>query len=354
MKLRRALAVAAATAAVAPIALMSAPVAFATGETSPTPTTTERTPADDQSTPAGDDSSNPAPSDSTPPAEDTTSPAPSDSTPPADDTTSPAPSDSTPPAGQSTSPAPSSTPSDEESEDEEGDDEIVEECPVDENGDPVWDISEVLHSSLSGLPETVVAGSGWTNFKFNVSNAGDETIEDIMPLVGVAAMDWELEEDYTDLVTVQVKSGGSWVDIATQFGEGGALNTFTLEGGQSISYDLRVNIRRDVPSAVGIAIGLAEYSTEDGCWTSEDENYGIYFFEVLPAGSDPGKPNDSKPQTGGKDEITDVNEVDVDGELAETGADSNLPVIATIGGIAIVAGTGVVFAMKRRKADAEA
>ncbi|MBC2901329.1 LPXTG cell wall anchor domain-containing protein [Streptomyces cupreus] len=342
MKLRRALAVAAATAAIAPIALMSAPPALATGETTPTPTATEPTPTSEESTPSTEESS-PAPTQSSPSAEES-SPAPTGSSPSAAES-SPAPAESSPSATES-SPAPTeSTPSD---------DETVEECPVDEEGDPIYDISEVLHSSLTGLPETVVAGSGWTDFKFNVSNSSDETIEDIMPVVGVAAMDWELEEDYTDLVTVQVRSGGTWVDIATQFGEGGALNTFTLKGGQSISYDLRVNISRDVPSAVGIAIGLAEYSTEDGCWTSEDENYGIYFFEVLPAGSDPGKPNDSKPQTGGKDEITDVDEVDVDGELAETGSDSNLPVIATIGGIAIVAGTGVVFAMKRRKVGDEA
>ncbi|MDT9697821.1 LPXTG cell wall anchor domain-containing protein [Streptomyces sp. P17] len=347
MKLRRALAAAAATAAIAPIALLSAP-AFATEETSPSPSATESTPSAPETTPE----STPSADASTPAAQDTT-PAPSSSSPSTEES-SPAPSASSPAATES-SPAPTgSTPSDDGSEDEEGGDEVVEECPVDEEGDPIYDISEVLHSSLTGLPETVVAGSGWTNFTFNVSNSSDETIEDIMPVVGVAAMDRELEDDYTDLVTVQVRSGGSWVDLATQFGEGGALNTFTLEGGQSISYDLRVNISREVPSAVGIAIGLAEYSTENACWTSEDENYGIYFFEVLPAGSKPGKPNDSKPQTGGKDEITDVNEVDVDGELAETGSDSNLPALATIGGIAIVAGTGVVFAMKRRKVGAEA
>ncbi|MEU9735742.1 LAETG motif-containing sortase-dependent surface protein [Streptomyces sp. NPDC048002] len=345
MKLRRALAAAAATAAIAPLALLSAPAAFATDEVSPSPSATESTPESTPETTPSEETSSPA-------AEETT-PAPAESSPAAGEST-PAPGESSPAAGESSPAATESTPSDEESEDEEGDDEIVEECPLDEYGDPVFDISEVLHSSLSGLPETVVAGSGWTNFKFNVSNSGDETIEDILPVVGVAALDWELENDYTDLITVQVKSGGSWVDLATQFGEGGALNTFTLEGGQSISYDLRLNISRDVPSAIGIAIGLAEYSTEDACWTSEDENYGIYFFEVLPAGSDAGEPDDSKPQTGGKDEITDVSEVDVDGELAETGSDSNLPVLATIGGIAVLAGTGVVFAMKRRKVGAEA
>ena len=349
MKLRRALAVAAATAALAPVALMSAPAAFATGDTTSSPVSTESTPATEESTPANEETS-PETTESSPAPEETEA-APT-TTAPSTEETSPAPAGSSPAATES-SPAPSeSTPAEDE---EEGDDEeAVEECPVDEDGAPIWDISDVLHTSLTGLPESIVAGSGWTDFTFNVSNSGDETIENIVPVVGVGALDWELEEDYSDLVTVQVRSGGSWVDIATGFGEGGVLNAFTLKGGQAISYDLRVKVDREVPSAVGIAIGLAEYSTEDGCWTSEDENFGIYFFEVLPAGSDPGKPNDSKPQTGGKDEITDVDEVDVDGELAETGADSGLPVVATVGGIAILAGTGVVFAMKRRKAGAAA
>ena len=191
----------------------------------------------------------------------------------------------------------------------------------------------MLHSSLTGLPESIVAGSGWTNFKFNVNNSGDDTIKDIQPFVGVGAVDWDFEKDYSDLVTVQVKQGGSWVDVATEFGEGGAFNSFSLGGGDSLSYQLRVKVDREVPSAVGIAIGLAEYSDEDACWVSGDENSGIYYFEVLPAGSDAGKPNDSKPQTGGKSPISDVNDVDVDGQLAETGSSSALPVLGLVGGV---------------------
>ncbi|MER7851204.1 MULTISPECIES: LPXTG cell wall anchor domain-containing protein [Streptomyces] len=39
--------------------------------------------------------------------------------------------------------------------------------------------------------------------------------------------------------------------------------------------------------------------------------------------------------------------------LAQTGSDSGLPVIAAVGGVAILAGAGVVFALgRRRKADA--
>ncbi|MFF1719024.1 LPXTG cell wall anchor domain-containing protein [Streptomyces sviceus] len=334
MKLRRALAAAAATAAIAPLALFAAPSAFA--DESPTPTAAE-------STPAGE--TTPAAPETTPAAPETT-PATGESSPVAGESSStPSGSPSVSPSGSasaSTDPSPIAS------------DDPVEECEVDEDGDPVINDSDALHSSLTGLPESIVAGSGWTNFKFNVSNSGDETIKDIQPIVGVGAVDWDFEKDYSDLVTVQVKQGGSWVDVATQFGEGGSFNAFDLDGGDSLSYQLRVKVDREVPSAIGIAIGLAEYSDDKGCWISADENMGIYYFEVLPAGSDAGKPNDAKPQTGGKSPISDVNGVDVDGQLAETGSSSALPVLGLVGGFAVVAGTGVVFAVKRRKGAAGA
>ncbi|MFF7642252.1 LPXTG cell wall anchor domain-containing protein [Streptomyces canus] len=339
MKLRRALAAAAATAAIAPLALFAAPSAFA--DESPTPTAAESTPAG-ETTPAAPEST-PADPETTPAAPETT-PATGESSPGAGESSStPSGSPSVTPSGSaSASPSPSAS------------DEPVDECEVDEDGAPVFNDSEALHSSLTGLPESIVAGSGWTNFKFNVSNSGDDTIKDIQPFVGVGAVDWEFEKDYSDLVTVQVKQGGSWVDVATQFGEGGSFNAFDLDGGDSLSYQLRVKVAREVPSAIGIAIGLAQYSDDKGCWISDDENMGIYYFEVLPAGSDAGNPNDAKPQTGGKSPISDVNDVDVDGKLAETGSSSALPVIGLVGGFAVVAGTGVVFAVKRRKGAAGA
>ncbi|MFF7071297.1 LPXTG cell wall anchor domain-containing protein [Streptomyces pseudovenezuelae] len=340
MKLRRALAAAAATAAIAPLALFAAPSAFA--DESPTPTAAESTPAG-ENTPA-DPASTPADAETTPAAPETT-PATGESSPAGESSSTPSGTPSTSPSGSasaSASPSPSAS------------DEPVDECEVDEDDGPVLNNSDVLHSSLTGLPESIVAGSGWTNFKFNVSNSGDETIKDIQPIVGVAAVDWDFDNDYNDLVTVQVKHGGTWVDVATQFDEGGSFNAFSLDGGDSVSYQLRVKVDRAVPSAIGIAIGLAEYQDDKGCWIADDENAGIYYFEVLPAGSDPGKPNDAKPQTGGKSPISDVNGVDVDGQLAETGSSSALPVLGLVGGFAVVAGTGVVFAVKRRKGAAGA
>jgi LPXTG-motif cell wall-anchored protein len=242
-------------------------------------------------------------------------------------------------------------------DDTEGDEDGEEaELCVDEDGNDITDLSADLKSGLSGLPETVVAGSGWTKFSFNVSNNGDDEIKDIAPLIGVAAFGWDDAEDYSGEISVQVfdKATGTWQEVAGAAGEGGTFTPFSLGAGKSTSYELRLNVSGKVPDSIGLTGGFARYSDDDGCWIADDPNGWLYFFDILEAGSNAGKPSEAKPQTGGKKEITQAKTVNVSGELAETGSSSNLPVIGTIGGIAIVAGAGVVFAMKRRKSEGAA
>ncbi|MDC0765821.1 LAETG motif-containing sortase-dependent surface protein [Streptomyces sp. HD] len=341
MKLRRALAAAATTAVIAPIALLSAPAAFATDEITPAPTESTSAPeppapTEDETIPATDEPT-PTQDEVTPTAEE---PAPTE------DETTPATEDPTPTDEPTSSASP--TPSASESAPEEVD--FCEDAEDEEVG-----LSEDLHSGLSGLPETIVAGSGWTNFSFDVSNSGDQDIKNIKPLIGVAAIGWD-SEDYSGQIKVQVfnKETGSWQTLADAAGEGATFTAFGLGAGQSTSFKLRLSVSGKVPDAIGLTGGFAQYSDADGCWVADDPNGWVYFFDILAAGSDPGNPGDAKPQTGGQKPISDVSEVDVDGSLAETGSSSGLPVIATVGGVAILAGAGVVFAMRRRKVGAEA
>ena len=342
MKLRRALAAAATSAVIAPIALLSAPVAFATDD--PAPTVSESTPAPDQPEPT-DEETTPATEEPTP-TEDATTPATEEPT-PTEDATTPATEEPTPTEEptSSTSPSPSAS--------ESAPEEEVDFCE-DADEESVG-LSDELHSGLSGLPETIVAGSGWTNFSFDVSNSGDQDIKNIKPLIGVAALGWD-EVDYSGQIKVQVfnKETGSWQTLADAAGEGATFTAFALDAGQSTSFMLRLSVNGKVPDSIGITGGFAQYSDAEGCWLADDPNGWVYFFDILAAGSDPGDPGDAKPQTGGQKPISDVSEVDVDGSLAETGSSSNLPVIGTVGGIAIVAGAGVMFAMKRRRSGAEA
>ncbi|PWE09013.1 hypothetical protein DD630_20880 [Streptomyces sp. BSE7F] len=356
MKLRRALAAAAATAAIVPAALLAAPAAHATdptstasatGSTETATTAPTATPAQTDSTESGsggqdeqqdtDESGN---GDEGGTGEEGSG---------TDDSASSSPSSSpSPSASTSTSPSPSPSTSSPAEEDPE--------LCVDENGESTAGLSEDLRSGLSGLPETIVAGSGWTTFSFDVTNRGDEEIENIKPLIGVAAVGWEDVRDYSGQITVQVydKAAGKWNTLAGAAGEGATFAAFSLGAGQSASYQLRLSVSGKVPDALGLTGGFAEYSDTEGCWVADDPNGWIYFFDILAAGSDAGDPEDAKPQTGGVKELDKVSEVKVTGSLAETGSNSALPVIGLVGGVAVVAGAGALFVVRRRKAGAEA
>ncbi|MFI0506174.1 LAETG motif-containing sortase-dependent surface protein [Streptomyces albogriseolus] len=349
MKLRRALATAAATAAIVPAALLAAPAAHATDTTS-TASATQSAETTPTTTPAGTESTESTES-GTDETDDTgngneggNGDEEGNGT---DESTSPSPSTTASPSA-STSPSPSpsaSTPAEEDPE-----------LCVDENGESTAGLSEDLRSGLSGLPETIVAGSGWTTFSFDVSNRGDEEIKNIKPLIGVAAIGWEDVRDYSGQITVQAydKAAGTWNTLAGAAGEGATFAAFSLGAGQSASYQLRLSVSGKVPDALGLTGGFAEYSDTEGCWVADDPNGWIYFFDILAAGSDAGDPEDAKPQTGGVKELDKVSEVKVTGSLAETGSSSALPVIGLVGGVAVVAGAGALFVVRRRKAGAEA
>ncbi|MBZ9639702.1 LPXTG cell wall anchor domain-containing protein [Streptomyces sp. PSKA30] len=348
MKLRRALAAAAATAAIAPMALLAAPAAYATedtGSASPSVTATESatdTPTEEPSATATETATETATATPTESAPETPTDEPSaTATETATETATATPTGSAS-ASASATPSPSaSTPEEEPDLCENADDESV-------------GLSEDLRSGLSGLPETIVAGSGWTGFSFNVSNSGDEEIKNIKPLIGVAALGWD-EQDYSGQITVQVydKATGSWKTLADAAGEGATFDAFSLGAGQSTSYKLRLSVSGKVPDAIGLTGGFAQYSDADGCWLADDPNGWVYFFDILAAGSDAGNPGDAKPQ-GGMADLDDVNSVDATGSLANTGSNSTLPMIGLVGGVAVVAGAGAVFVVRRNKAGAQA
>ncbi|WP_210634531.1 LAETG motif-containing sortase-dependent surface protein [Streptomyces sp. GESEQ-13] len=364
MKLRRALAAAAATAAIVPAALLAAPAAHATdpasaasaSQSTETATTTPTTdPAETDSTESGAGRQDGQPGQNTDGTEngdgtgnddeDGTGEEGNGAEDGADDSASPS-STASPSATASPSPsAGESTPAEEDPE-----------LCLDEDGESTAELSDDLRSGLSGLPETIVAGSGWTTFSFDVSNRGDEEIKNIKPLIGVAAIGWADVRDYSGQITVQAydKATGKWNTLADAAGEGATFAAFSLGAGQSVSYQLRLSVSGKVPDALGLTGGFAEYSDTEGCWIADDPNGWIYFFDILAAGSDAGDPDDAKPQTGGVKELDKVSEVKVTGSLAETGSNSALPVIGLVGGAAVVAGAGALFVVRRRKAGAEA
>ncbi|TWV33126.1 LPXTG cell wall anchor domain-containing protein [Streptomyces misionensis] len=337
MKLRRSLTLAAATAAIAPAVLLAAPIAYASDGDSPAPTTSETTPASDGSTPTADE---------TTPAADGTTPAAQESIPVSDESTPAASQPSSPSASASASAAVSAPPSVSAS---------ASTGPVECNGDEVK-TDKNLHTSLSGLPSKIVAGSGFHGFELNVNNTGDRAYQRVDLGVFAAQVD---EKDYfvdTSHLTLQYKdpSSGKWVNISLDENDEGAgyLGYTDVKAHESFTIDLRLAVDKTAPAGLGYAISIGMYADDKGnCVFSGDDSY--YEFGILKAGTAPGTPGDAKPQGGKKPlpkhQPTGNNKIEPQGHLAQTGSSSMLPAIALAGGAAVAVGAGAVFIVRRRK-----
>ncbi|MEI7034768.1 LPXTG cell wall anchor domain-containing protein [Streptomyces pratensis] len=337
MKLRRAMAAAAATAVLAPVTLLSSSVAFATP--SPAPETTETTETPEAAVPEESETS-PAAEEPEAPASEEASP-----TPPTAENGEPSPAAEQPetapsPAGTVTAPSP--TPSAASPADIcEG----TEEPEFDKN----------LRTTLSGLPSEVVAGSGFHGFRLNVVNKGDNAYQRVDLGVFAAQVDTDTWEETTGHLTLQFKDPetGVWTDISLADEEtAGYLGYTDIRAQESFAIDMRLSVGAKAPAGFGFAITIGLYADDKGnCVFADSEEF--YVFDVLAADADPGKPNEAEPQEGGRKPLpakpVGDTEVKPEGTLAQTGSDSGLPVIATIGGVAVLAGAGVVFALGRRR-----
>ncbi|MEU1936183.1 LAETG motif-containing sortase-dependent surface protein [Streptomyces coeruleorubidus] len=328
MKLRRAMAAAAATAVIAPVALLAAPAAYATDETTPTPS-----PSVSESTAE----TSPSPSTSVSESAPETSPSPSTSVSESAPETSPSPSTSV----SESAPEPS-TSAPEESETPDPEPSVCEDTKVD--------------VSITGLPGKIAAGSGWHKFSLNVANNSDSTLNDLDFFAG-ASPDKNGEELFSSK-QVQLQAWDPQDKIWVDLNEGGYAvgyvgYTDELKPEYQVNIPLRLNVSKSAPVGAGFSLGATIYGDND------DECIGFgdvsYKFQIVAAGTDTGG---TKPQEGGKAPVTDEkpsgNTPEVTGSLAETGSSSALPMISLVGGAAVVAGAGAIFVVRRRKAGVQA
>ncbi|MFF8671214.1 LAETG motif-containing sortase-dependent surface protein [Streptomyces sp. NPDC015242] len=326
MKLRRAMAAAAATAVIAPVALLAAPAAYATDETTPTPSASV-------SESAPETSASPSATETTP----ETSPSPSTSV------SESAPETSSSPSASATESSPSpSTSEPEESESPDPEPSICEDTKVD--------------VSITGLPGKIAAGSGWHKFSLNVLNNSDSTLNDLDFFAGASPDEYGEELFSSKQVQLQAwdPQDKIWVDL----NEGGYAvgyvgYTDELKPEYEVNIPLRLNVSKSAPVGAGFSLGATIYGDND----AECTGFGdvSYKFQIVSAGTDT---DGTKPQEGGKAPVTDEkpsgNTPEVTGSLAETGSSSALPMISLVGGAAVVAGAGAIFVVRRRKAGAEA
>ncbi|WDV53956.1 LAETG motif-containing sortase-dependent surface protein [Streptomyces coeruleorubidus] len=328
MKLRRAMAAAAATAVIAPVALLAAPAAYATDETTPTPS-----PSVSESTPE----TSPTPSTSVSESAPETSPSPSTSVSESAPETSPSPSTSV----SESAPEPS-TSAPEESETPDPEPSVCEDTKVD--------------VTITGLPGKIAAGSGWHKFSLNVANNSDSTLNDLGFFAGASAdKDWE---ELFSSKKVQLQAWDPQDKIWFDLNEGGYAAGYVgytdeLKPDYQVNIPLRLNVKPSAPVGAGFSLGATIYGDDDDECTGFGEI--SYKFQIVSAGTDT---DGTKPTEGGKAPVTDEkpsgNTPEVTGSLAETGSSSALPVISLVGGAAVVAGAGAIFVVRRRKAGAQA
>jgi LPXTG-motif cell wall-anchored protein len=318
MKLRRAMALAAATAAIAPLALLSAPAAFADESPSPTATVSE----------SASESASASPTETTSAPAETTSASATETAPTS--SASATTSASATPAPSTTSPEPSDTPEPEPSE--------CQDSKVD--------------VSISGLPGKIAAGSGWHKFSLNVLNNSKSTLNELGFFAGASSD--KAGDDLFQSKKVQLQAYNedtkAWEDVDSEgYAVGYVGYTDELKPDYEVDIPLRINVKSSAPVGAGFSLGASIYGDTDGQCTGFGEV--AYKFQIVSSGTDT---DGTKPQEGGKVPVSDKpadkgNTPQVNGSLAETGSSSALPMIALAGGIAVVAGAGAVFVVRRRK-----
>ncbi|MGV9879361.1 LAETG motif-containing sortase-dependent surface protein [Streptomyces sp. NPDC003006] len=355
MKLRRAMAAAAATAAIVPMALLSAPAAFATEGAAPAPAapTAAPTPTDSPADSASE-TSKPKPK-STPDPKFTPGRTPAIPKPSADKPTKP------------TKPEETEGSDGASAEDEDG--KKPADCAVDDSG---VDRDSVLEIELSGLPGKITPGSGWHQFELTATNPTDEALGEVR---WIAAVDSDSKGDddknrlsnFANLQYLDPETE-TWESINDDETGGLAFDVIDLGAEETADIKLRLNIGAKAPLGKGYATGVGEYvDSELDCTHTSFMEHPLTIGKPGNQGEHPGTPKPKPtltatakptatptatptaapaPQGTADDLPTD--------SLAETGSSSALPAIGLVGGAAVVVGAGAVFVVRRRKADSAA
>ncbi|NEB07937.1 LPXTG cell wall anchor domain-containing protein [Streptomyces coelicoflavus] len=367
MKLRRALATAAVAAVVAPAALLASSSAYATGDasaspsapTSASPDVTDETDVtdgtDENDGTASGTTTDPAPGDATgSPAgsPDATKETGEEGT--AEEGTgeegTPALDGSKPTTSAPAKPSPSTSAPEESEESEES------QAPGPE---PSACEDTKVDVDIEGLPGEIAAGSGWHEFSLNVANNSGSTLQNLEYLAGASA---DLDgEDLFESEKVGLQAWNpedeSWEDLDELGYAGGYIGyTDELAPDYEVAIPMRIDVRAGAPVGAGFTLGATIYGDADG----ECTGFGdvAYKFRIVAPGTDT---EGTRPQEGGKAPVAPVtvekqaaDAPEVTGSLASTGADSALPVIGLVGGLAVVVGGGAVFVVRRRKAGSDA
>ncbi|MBW1602370.1 LPXTG cell wall anchor domain-containing protein [Streptomyces sp. JJ66] len=341
MRIRRAVAAAAATAVIAPAAILAAPAAYATDGTNTTPTV-EQTEQPKPETPAGP---------GTPEVEETEKPKPETpaktEAPVEEETEKP---EEEKPAVEETEKPKGETPAEEKPEEEKPQRVVTPKLEEPPGGEIIPEACEDadFQATLSGFPNTIVAGSGWHEFTLSLDNTDGEKLDKVIVASAVLGEDSEQWSDLPGKNSAMEyfdPEAGKW---SAEFSKGGFLaGAVDLGAGQTVKVKLRLSVSKEAKPGAAESYASGVYSDGGNCALHST----YYPFKVLAPGSSAGDAGDSKPQGGKKPvDMKPAGDVKETGdELAKTGSDSQLPVFALAGAAAVALGGGALFVVRRRK-----
>ncbi|MFJ9585516.1 LAETG motif-containing sortase-dependent surface protein [Streptomyces acidicola] len=245
----------------------------------------------------------------------------------------------------------------------------------------------MIKLSLKGLPGRIAAGGGWHTFTLNVANTTSTPLGEVQGSVSVdngqASENADLWK-YAYLERWDADSG-TWQGLSeedkNQYRETGLIIGYTnLDADESA--DLRFRLRLDAKATLGsgYADGGGTYvDPEEHCTdgTTTSFNFDVVAPDEEGDGEEgggeegDGEEGDGSPTASATPAPTAstsqsatptadasqsaTSDPSVNGDLAATGSSSALPVIGAIGGLAVVAGTGAMIVVRRRRnGDAQA
>ncbi|GAA2069485.1 LAETG motif-containing sortase-dependent surface protein [Streptomyces albiaxialis] len=219
--------------------------------------------------------------------------------------------------------------------------------------------------SLKGVPEKIEAGGGWHEFSLGVSNKSDSPLGQVEATVNASNGEGSENGDLFKYAWLEFWDAekGEWLDLEEEgrndIRDTGMIFGFTdLDGKDSVTLKFRMRIDAEATPGDSYAYGGARYTDPDENCTDGTITPSSTFEVLAPgAGGDSsdgnGNGGDDRPEggaapQGGKEEQASTE------HLAKTGSSTEVTGIAVAGGLALLAGAGTVYAVRRRKGGSAA
>ena len=120
----------------------------------------------------------------------------------------------------------------------------------------------VLHTALNGLPNKVVAGSGWHGFTLSIDNPSQSKITNIHLFAGVSSTYVGFKAFPTSQVSLQAyfPKTKRWEDVTDTAGHTDGYFAWGWMGPHThMNIPMRINVKKNAPVGKGMALGAGFY-----------------------------------------------------------------------------------------------